>query len=84
MLAAWQLRRKQPEMKRPFRIPGGKLGLAYAVAAPVIMSVVAMLGSDRYGTIGGVIALALGPLFYLFLRRGFCIAIAIVRASASG
>jgi len=68
VLAAWQLRRKQPDMKRPFRIPGGGLGLAYAVAAPIVMSVVAMLGSDRYGTIGGIIALAIGPLVYVALR----------------
>jgi len=68
-LAAWQLRRKQPDMKRPFRIPGGKLGLVYAVIAPVIMSVVAMLGSDWYGTVGGVIALAVGPVVYFALKR---------------
>jgi len=69
VLAAWQLRRKQPDMKRPFRIPGGKLGLAYAVIAPVIMSVVAMLGSDWYGTVGGVIALDVGPIVYFALKR---------------
>jgi len=69
VLAAWQLRRKQPDMKRPFRIPGGKLGLAYAVIAPVIMSVVAMLGSDWYGTVGGVIALAVGPVVHFALKR---------------
>jgi amino acid transporter len=69
VLAAWQLRRKLPELKRPFRIPGGKWGLAYAVAAPIIMSVVAMLGSDRYGAIGGAIALALGPLIYSVLQQ---------------
>ena len=69
VLAAWQLRRKRPEMKRPFLIPGRRMGLIYAVAAPVVMSVVAMLGSDRYGTVGGLAGLAAGPLVYWGLRR---------------
>src|ERR1700756_2348255 len=69
VLAGWQLRRKKPDMNRPFIIPGGRKGLIYAVAAPVIMSVVAMLGSDRYGTVGGLVGLAFGPLVYWWLRR---------------
>ena len=68
VLAAWQLRRKQPGLKRPFLIPWGRKGLIYAVMAPVVMSVVAMLGSDRYGTVGGILALALGPAVYGLLR----------------
>jgi amino acid transporter len=69
VLSAWQLRRRRPDLRRPFRIPGGRAGLIYAVVAPVIMSVVAMLGSDRYGTIWGLAALALGPLVYVVLPR---------------
>ena len=69
VLAALQLRRKMPEMNRPFRIPWGRKGVMYAVAAPVVMSVVAMLGSDRYGTVGGLAGLAVGPLVYWGLRR---------------
>ena len=60
VLAAWQLRRKQPDMKRPFVIPGGKAGLIYSVVAVVAMSVVALLGSGLYGTIGGSVALVRG------------------------
>lgn len=69
VLAGWQLRRTRPDMNRPFLIPGGRKGLIYAVAAPVIMSVVAMLGSDRYGTVGGLIGLAVGPLVYWSLGK---------------
>jgi amino acid transporter len=69
VLAGWQLRRTRPDMKRPFLIPGRRAGLVYAVAAPVIMSVVAMLGSDRYGTVGGLVGLAVGPLVYWGVRR---------------
>jgi amino acid transporter len=69
VLAAWQLRRRQPGLKRPFVIPWGRAGLVYAVLAPVVMSVVAMLGSDRYGTMWGMAALAVGPVVYMVLGK---------------
>jgi len=72
VLSAWKLRRTRPEMPRAFRIPGGRMGLLYVVAAPVVMAVVALLGSDRFALIGGAIAMALGPLVYgviAFARR---------------
>jgi amino acid transporter len=72
VLSAWKLRRTCPEMPRAFVIPGGSLGLFYVVAAPVVMAMVALLGSDRVGMIGGAIAIALGPLVYrviAFRRR---------------
>jgi amino acid transporter len=68
VLSAWKLRRTRPEMPRAFRIPGGRLGLIYVVAAPVVMSLVALLGSDRYAAIGGAIALVLGPVVYGLIR----------------
>jgi amino acid transporter len=69
VLSAWKLRRTRPEMPRAFLIPGGRAGLFYVVAAPVVMALVALLGSDRFGLIGGVIAMILGPVVYLLLRR---------------
>ena len=68
VLSAWKLRRDQPAMARPFVIPGGNSGLLYVVAAPVVMAVVALLGSDRFAAVGGAIALVLGPLVYFGLR----------------
>jgi hypothetical protein len=56
-------------MPRPFVIPGGHKGLIYSVIAVVIMSAVALVGSDRYGLIWGPVALALGPGVYGLLRR---------------
>ena len=64
VLSAWKLRRTRPEMPRAFLIPGGHLGLVYVVAAPVVMALVALLGSDRYAVIGGAIAMVLGPIVY--------------------
>jgi amino acid transporter len=69
VLSAWKLRRTQPELKRSFTIPGGRVGLVYVVGAPVVMALVALLGSDRYGMIGGAIAIAVGPLVYAMVRR---------------
>jgi amino acid transporter len=68
VLAAWQLRRKKPDMPRPFVVPGGPAGLFYCVIAVLIMSAVALLGSDRYGLIWGPVALAAGPVVYFALR----------------
>jgi amino acid transporter len=69
VLAAWQLRRKKPDMRRPFVIPGGKPGLITAVVAVVVMSAVALLGSDKYGLRWGPVALAAGPVVYMILRK---------------
>jgi amino acid transporter len=64
VLSAWKLRRTRPEMPRAFVIPGGRVGLFYVVAAPVVMSLVALLGSDRFALIGGAVAMVLGPVVY--------------------
>jgi amino acid transporter len=64
VLSAWKLRRTKPDMARAFKIPGGNLGLLYVVVAPVVMAMLALLGSDRFGMIGGAIAMLLGPVVY--------------------
>jgi amino acid transporter len=68
VLSAWRLRQEQPALARPFRIPWGSKGLFYVVAAPLVMSVVAMLGSDRFSLLWGPLALVLGPVAYFVLR----------------
>lgn len=69
VLSAWQLRRKQPELPRPFQIPWGSTGLAYAVIAPLLMSGLAMLASNQFALRWGPAALLLGPMAYLVFRR---------------
>jgi amino acid transporter len=68
VLAAWQLRRKRPDLPRSFVIPGGSWGLIATVAAVVVMSAVALLGSDKYGLRWGPVALAVGPLVYWVMK----------------
>ncbi|HEV3512548.1 MAG TPA: APC family permease [Candidatus Sulfotelmatobacter sp.] len=68
VLSGWKLRRTRPELARSFIVPGGQAGLLYVVAAPVLMAIVALLGGDRFATIGGVIAIVLGPVIYALIR----------------
>lgn len=67
VLAAWRLRKIKPDLRRPFRIPGGRTGLLYVVGAPLVMAVVALLGSDKFSLLWGPIALAAGPVAYFIL-----------------
>ncbi len=69
VLSAWKLRRTRPDMPRTFLIRGGRFGLVYVVAAPVVMALVALLGSDRFAVVGGAIALVLGPVVYAAVRQ---------------
>jgi amino acid transporter len=68
VLSAWKLRRSRPEMPRSFRVPGRRAGLAYVVGAPVVMAILALLGSDRFAAIGGAVAMLLGPVVYWMSR----------------
>ena len=69
VLSAWQLRRKRPDLPRSFRIPWGRKGLAYAVVAPLLMSGIAMIASDKFALKWGPVGLLLGPIAYILLRR---------------
>jgi len=69
VLSSWRLRRTLPDLPRPFRIPWGRTGLLYVVGAPLVMSGVALLGSDRFALRWGPVAILLGPVAYLFVRK---------------
>ena len=69
VLSAWRLRRTSPDLRRAFRIPWGRAGLAYAVIAPLVMSGIAMIASDKFALRWGPVALLLGPLVYVIARR---------------
>jgi amino acid transporter len=64
VLASWRLRKTQAELRRPFRIPWGRAGLMYVVAAPLVMTVVAVAGSDRFARKWGPVPVLLGPVVY--------------------
>ena len=69
VLSAWKLRSKRPDLPRSFRIPLGRAGLAYAVFAPLLMSGIAMIASDKFALKWGPVTILLGPVAYLLFRR---------------
>jgi amino acid transporter len=70
VLAAPRMRQKAPEAARSFRIPWGRTGLWYVVIAPLVMSVVALVGSDPFARHWGPVAVALGPIAFVLSRKG--------------
>ncbi|MGA3301495.1 MAG: amino acid permease [Candidatus Acidiferrales bacterium] len=71
LFAAWQMRRKDPSAPRAFRIPGGKLGLAYVLIFPVILCALKVAQSEDYVWRWAPWLLATGPVAYVILRYGF-------------
>ena len=69
VLASWRLRKAQPDLRRPFRIPCGRAGLLYVVVAPVAMSAVALMGSDPFARKWGPVPVLLGPVMYFVFRK---------------
>jgi amino acid transporter len=69
VLSVWRLRRRQPQLPRPFRIPWGNVGLAYVVIAPLLMSVVALVGSDKFALQWGPLPVVLGVCAYFLFPK---------------
>jgi len=69
VLSSWRLRKTQPDLSRPFRIPWGRTGLLYVVAAPLVMSVVALVGSDPFARKWGPVPVLLAPVMYFVFRK---------------
>jgi amino acid transporter len=71
VLAAWQMRRKLPDARRSFRIPGGAFGMAYILIFPAILCAVKVLQSEDYVFKYAPWLLASGPIAYAIFRWGF-------------
>ncbi|MHB8484428.1 MAG: APC family permease [Candidatus Acidiferrales bacterium] len=68
------LRIREPELPRPYRVPGGVVGAVLLSLPPLVLMVLAVL-RNRTETIGstsslavGVVLIALGPVLYFFSR----------------
>jgi amino acid transporter len=67
MLSFWQLRRKYPAASRSFRVPGGMVGAAAIVIAPILLFAAAMIYSDVGTRKWGLLNLVSGPIAYLWI-----------------
>ena len=64
LLSLWKLRSVRPDMRRPFRVPGGRLGLAATVLMPTILFTWALFNSEIQPALWALGGLALGPIAY--------------------
>jgi amino acid transporter len=71
LFAACQMRRKEPNAPRAFRIPGGRWGLAYVLIFPVILCALKIAQSEDYVWKWAPWLLATGPAAYAILRYAF-------------
>jgi len=63
------LRVTAPEMRRPWRVPGGYGGAAVVVVFPTLFCVGSMATAGWTNTIAGVVAAFTGPVAYLIFAR---------------
>lgn len=70
-LSAVVLRKTEPDMPRPFKIPGGDTFVKILVTPGLIIAVAALFlnGADYY--LGGMIALASSPIMYIIWKRKY-------------
>jgi len=68
VLSAWGMRRRHPDLARPFRIPGGNIGLLVVVLLPIAMTYIALRYSDPIAQKWGPVALLAGVGVYGLVR----------------
>jgi len=71
LLAVWGMRRKQPEAARMFRVPGGKIGLAWSILFPATLCGVKIYYSEPFVWRWAPWLLVTGPIAYGIFRWGF-------------
>jgi amino acid transporter len=67
-LSLVKLRRRMPDAPRPFRIGGGRWGLALVVVPPFAVALLTLYGQAST-VLWGLGAIAVGPLAYLFAHH---------------
>ncbi len=64
------LRRREPGLARPWRVPGGQAGALTAAALPSALALLAMATAGLLNTLVAVAVALTGPLAYLWVCRG--------------
>lgn len=70
-IAGIALRIKEPDLKRPFKVPGGTVAQVFIYAPGMIIVILALMlnGTDYF--LGGMIGIASGPIVYVIFRNIF-------------
>ncbi|MEE0777221.1 MAG: APC family permease [Bacillota bacterium] len=68
-IAAIVLRIKEPELKRPFRIPLGIKGLTILCISPIVLAVIALFTNGLDYFIGGCLGAISGPVAYIICKK---------------
>jgi amino acid transporter len=72
LVALVSLRRKEPDLLRPFRIPGGIAGVIVVAVLPILVVGVAVVASFReegiLGQLPVIVLLATGPIYYVIAQ----------------
>jgi amino acid transporter len=69
-----KLRRTEPTMPRPWRVPGGPIAAVLVVAFPALFAVAAMATAGFLNTVAGVAAALTGPVAYRLFARNATLA----------
>ncbi len=64
------LRRREPGLARPWRVPGGRAGAVLTVALPSALALLAMATAGVLNTLVAVAVALTGPLAYRWIARG--------------
>ena len=62
LAAFWRLRVSEPDMPRPWRVPGGRSGALAVTIVPSLLAGLAMATAGWLNTVAGVLAALTGPL----------------------
>jgi amino acid transporter len=70
-IAAIILRVREPDMKRPFKVPLGTKGFVAMCVPPIAIAFLALFISGTDYFLGGVLALLTGPIAYVIFKRKY-------------
>jgi amino acid transporter len=68
-IAAIILRIKEPDLKRPFKVPLGTKGLIAICICPIIIALTALFTNGKEALLLGAVACVSGPVFYFVFKK---------------
>ncbi len=62
------LRRREPSLERPFRVPMGTTGMTVLAAVPILVAILVLWANGPEALVWGAVAAATGPIVYAVAR----------------